>query len=180
MAQMLAIPILGGLTTVGGALSVAAPVLSGVMALGSGLGQASALEAQADQARFDAEAAEVAASADAAKERRRNRVTMSRQRAIAGEAGALSGTTIDLLDSNAVALEQDALMTEYEGRLRGFSLRQNASNLEADAAGARTGAYFGLATGLIGGASAGANLAFDPLSLDAGLMADPTPGTFGR
>jgi hypothetical protein len=107
----------GAIKTIGTIASVAGPVLGVVSAI---QGNAAAKE-QASE--FSRQAREERVTAGIAAERRRRaaRVQQSRDRVSLAEGGALSGTSLGLLDQNAVAQELDALTVEYQGEQAGRS-----------------------------------------------------------
>lgn len=105
----------GGAATIGTIATIASPILGVASALS---GNAAARQ----QAReFDRQSREerVAASIEAEQARRAARQRQSASRAAMAEGGVLSGTSLGVLDQNAVAMERDALMVEYRGEQRG-------------------------------------------------------------
>jgi hypothetical protein len=105
----------GFVSTIGKVASIAGPVLS----VASAIQGNQAAKQQA--AEFSRQAREERVSASIAAERRRRaaRIQQSRDRVSIAEGGALSGTSIGLLDQNAVAQELDALTVEYQGEQAG-------------------------------------------------------------
>jgi len=86
---------------------------------------------------------EVQGAVDAARRRRQNRAVLAEQEARGAEATGLSGTIIDILDNNSVALELNALNVEYEASVDATSLRNDANAARAGASNARAGGVAG-------------------------------------
>lgn len=143
--------------------AVAVPVIQGKQ-------QQKMDEANAQRLRQEGRQRELEGSIAAERQRRQNRAMIARQAAGQAEAGALSGSSLDLLDANTVALEMDALTVAYQGELQGRSLNDRAGLLDFQG---RQAGQAGLAAGA-GGllSSAGRGLAnFDPLNTPAATPA---------
>lgn len=115
--------------------------------------------------RQEARDREVAGSIEAERQRRINRQRIASQTAGAAESGTLSGSTLDLLDANSVAMEMDALTVQYQGEVGGIQSNRRADLVAAEGEGAGT---FGIFQGVAGGVSRGvqAFTQFDPLSVE--------------
>ena len=151
----------GTISAITGALglasSIATPLIESRNQAAIAKGQAAQLEQTArDQA--------VAASIAGERQRRKNRQLLARQEAGAAQAGAFTGTTLDLLDQNSVALEADALTVEFNERNQAAATAQQGANLRAQAADIKSGGRLGALGAGIGGANKLANLSFDPLN----------------
>jgi len=86
---------------------------------------------------------------------------MARQEAGAAQAGAFTGTTLDLLDQNPVALESDALTVEFNERATANALAMGGANLRAEASNIKRGGTLGaIGAGLQGLSS----MSFDALN----------------
>ena len=116
MAALL--PLLGASTGAMAGLStiatIAAPVL-GVMSAISGIS-----EAKQQSAEFKRQATEerLMSNINAEKMRRESRQQQSRDRTAMIEGGVMSGTSLGVLDQNAVAQELDALTVQFTGEQR--------------------------------------------------------------
>lgn len=130
--------ILGTGISAGTALSAGSAILSGVAASQQAKAQADLMQESATQNLR-------AAAIEAAKTRRKNRQMAARERAGAVESGTFSGTTLDILDENAVTREMDALTLEYNGRTRNAAAQAEAGSMRSQsplylAGGLMTGA----------------------------------------
>lgn len=130
--------ILGTGISAGTALSAGSALLSGVAASQQAKNQADLMKDAAQQNLR-------AAAIEAAKTRRKNRQMAARERAGAVESGTFSGTTLDILDDNAVTREMDALTMEYNGRTRNAAAQAEAGSMRVQsplylAGGLMTGA----------------------------------------
>ena len=96
------------LSTISTVASVVLPVMGALSANAAARRQAAEYDRQAMETR-------VAASVEAEQMRRAARQRMSRDLTAMAEGGVLSGTSLGVLDQNAVAMELDALMVEYRG-----------------------------------------------------------------
>lgn len=122
--------------------------------------------ARANAAAKDQEARDRAlqGSIAAERERRRNRAILASQEASAAESGAFSGSTLDLLDNNSVALEMDALTVEFNGQVGAGQSSRQASILRVEGSAAQSGGLLtGIGQGI--GAAGQAFSRFDPLNV---------------
>jgi len=106
-----------GAATIGTIATIAGPVLgvmSAITANAAARQQGRELDRQGREER-------VVAGIEAEQLRRKARQQQSASRTAMAEGGALSGTSLGVLDQNAVAQEMDALMVEYRGEQRGQS-----------------------------------------------------------
>lgn len=105
----------GAASAVGAVSTVAGAVLPIMGALQQGR------ERQKQAAEFERSAAEkrVMAGVEAAKARREGRFRQSRDLVSMAEGGVLSGTSLGVLDQNAVMRELDALTVEFQGEQAG-------------------------------------------------------------
>ena len=146
-------PVIGWMTTNAATISTVASVASaGVGAVGAIAGaqsQSAQIEANAKQMEQAASDRRVASSVEAEKLRRKQRVALSRDGAMMAEAGAMSGTSLDLLDQNRVSAELDALTVQYNGETAASGLDRQAELDRAEASGVRTGGYL-TAAGRVG------------------------------
>lgn len=119
----------GAVGTLAQLSTVASPVL-GVMSAVSGLQEGARQSAEYER---QAQESRIMAGIEAERLRRVARQEQSRARAAMAEGGVLSGTSLDLLDSNAVARELDALTVEFRGQqeARGaeFQAQQSRGNV---------------------------------------------------
>lgn len=110
---------IGSIATVMGPVLQVAGAISGVQA------------ANAQSAEYERSAAEskIMASIESERMRRHARQVQSQTRAGMAEAGVLSGTSLGLLDQNAVAQELDALTVEFRGeqQARGYQAQAGQS-----------------------------------------------------
>ena len=115
----------GTVSTIGSIATIASPVL-GVM---SALSSMSAAKQQKAEHQREATERRVMAGVEAEQARKKARFMQSRDRASMAEAGAMSGTGLDVLDQNAVAQELDALNVEFRGEqaARGADFRASQS-----------------------------------------------------
>lgn len=132
--------------------------------------QAAVMKANAAQMEATARDRRIASSIEAERLRRKQRVMLSRDRAGMAQAGALSGTSLDLLDANTVAAELDALTVAYNGASSARGLEGQA-RLDRAEAGAVKGSGYVSGLGKLAGGLSLAN--FDPLnySRPAGAVA---------
>ena len=114
--------------------------------------QAAIAEANAAFAEQESKDRAVNAGIAAERERRRNRIRQAESEAGAAESGALSGTSLDLLDANSVAFELDALTLQHRGENDARALSDRAAIQRADAGNIKRGGY----TSAIGAGIAGA------------------------
>ena len=156
-------------STIGTVVSTVATVASVGSAIATpiiaGKRQEKQEKANAERLRADANRREVAASVQAERERRRSRQMIANQEASLTEAGVASGTSLDLVDQNSVALELDALTVEFAGEQQADSLRDSAAQREF--VGSLAGSS-GVLSGLGGGVASLATSfnRFDPLNFE--------------
>ena len=126
-------------------------------------------KANAASLQADANRREVAASVQAERERRRSRQMIANQEASLTEAGAASGTSLDLVDQNSVALELDALTVEFSGQQGADSLRDQAA--QRSFVGQMAGSS-GILSGIGAGVSSADRLvtSFDPLNFNGSAL----------
>lgn len=117
------------------------------------------------QARDRAIAGQMAAE----KRRRTNRLMIAEQTAGMAESGMLSGTSLDLLDQNSVALEMDALTVAYNAEIGASHDRAAANNLRADAKATMAGGYMSAVGAGVKGLSS--------ISYSGGTTSTPKVGT---
>lgn len=119
----------GGAATIGTVATIAAPVLGVVSAIS---GNAAARQQGRE---FDRQARDerVVAGIEAEQARRAARQRQSAARTAMAEGGVLSGTSLGVLDQNAVAQEMDALMIEYRGEQRGQAAEFQAAQARKSA-----------------------------------------------
>lgn len=142
--------------TIGSIATIAGPVLQvagAISAVQAGQAQAAEHERAAIESR-------VAGSYDAERMRRHSRVRQSRDFASMAEGGAWSGTSLDLFEQNAAALELDALNLEY-------GAEQRAKGSDFQARQSRTGVLDVFSTAITGFSN------MDPLNLAATGGAGP-------
>lgn len=139
--------------TIGTAASIGSGVLGAATAYTSARNEAAIMKAQAAQNEQAARDRRVASSIEAERLRRQNRIAMSRSRAGTAQAGALSGTSLDLLDQNSVALELDALTVQYGGDREAQSLSGSAGFMRSEAQRVSGTAVPAAAGSLLGGLS---------------------------
>lgn len=164
MVPLLAIiPAMSTLASIGAAATAISGVVGAVGAIVSGRNQAAVAEHNASVQEVAATNREVVAGLNAERQRRANRQQIAAQRAGAAEAGALSGTSLDLLDENSVALELDALTIEYQGKIDADVNRQQAQMQRADAKNYRTAGALSAAGKAIGALGSAFN-SFDALN----------------
>lgn len=137
-------------TAAGLAGSIAAPMIQA-------RNQSAVMQANANLADKEARDREVQSSIAAERQRRRNRAVMAEQEAGAAESGVLSGTSLDLLDQNSVALELDALTTEYNGTVEANNLRDRAAYTRSNAGMVKSAGTLNA----VGAGIAGAGAAYD-------------------
>lgn len=120
MAELLL--TMGASAGTAGAIGSAATVLGPVLQVAGALGAVSAANRQAAEYERAGKESRVMASVEAERMRRYSRQVQSRTMAGMAEAGVLSGTSVGLLDQNAVAQELDALTVEFRGeqQARGY------------------------------------------------------------
>lgn len=145
----MAAPLIGaGLASAGTAAAGALAsggIGTAISAAATGLGALSAFKAQRGQAeamKAEAGARTRAAALDAAQRRRANRLAAARERTMAGDAGALSGSTFNLLQANAVQREMDVLTAQNNAEAQ-------ANTMRAEASQAQQQANWGLAGGVL-------------------------------
>lgn len=116
--------------------------------------QASAANAEADQAELNAKTALQQGNAAEEAQRRRRTQMLGVQRAAAAESGfdPNTGSLATLQIKSAGETELDALTARYEGTLQGMGLNQRAGGLRSQAGAERTGGYLS-AAGTIAGAA---------------------------
>lgn len=138
-------PIMGFMSANAATIATVASVASaGVGALGAIKGardQAALTAANAAQMEQAAQDRRVAANIEAERLRRRQRVALSRDAAMMQQAGAASGTSLDLLDQNRVSAELDALTVQYGGETAGVGLERQAALDRAEIPGIKSGGY---------------------------------------
>lgn len=121
------------ISTIGTVAAVGSGVLGAATAYTGARNEAAIMKGQAAQNEQAAKDRRVASSIEAERLRRQNRIAMSRGRAGMAEAGALSGTSLDLLDQNSVALELDALTVQYGGDREAQSLQTSGGFMRSEA-----------------------------------------------
>lgn len=138
-------PLMGFITSNAATISTVASVGSAAIGVAGALkgarDQAALMEGNAAQMEQAAKDRRVAANIEAERLRRRQRVALSRDAAMMQEAGAASGTSLDLLDQNRVAAELDALTVQYGGETAGQGLEQQAALDRAEIPGVKSGGY---------------------------------------
>lgn len=143
--------------TVGSVFEAITAAASVAMSIATPIMQANnqAAVAKANAAFMDQEAKDRAVAAGIATERRRKmaRRQASEEEAGAAESGALSGTSLDLLDANSVAYELDALTVGYNATNDARALADRANLQRMDAKNIRRGGTLGAIGAGIGGAS---------------------------
>lgn len=153
MATLLGAVGVGAVTA--GYISAAASAISVAMAVATPImaAQQQKKEMKQNAMLLDQQARDkaVAGQMAAEKARRRNRQIMAEQTAGAAESGALSGTSLDLLDQNSVALEMNALTVAHNYEVSGAADANKAARLRADSKGVMAG---GIMKGIGGGLSA--------------------------
>lgn len=117
MAALLpALGITGKAASIIGAVASAAPVVLGVT---SAIQGNRAAKEQAAEYTREAREQRITSSIAAERRRREARLAQSAARTSLAEGGALSGTSLGVLDQNAVAQELDALTVQYQGEQAG-------------------------------------------------------------
>lgn len=137
--------------TIASVASIATPVL-GVMGALAGVQERKEQRAEHER---EAKESRIMASAEAAKMRREARQRQSRSRAMMAEGGALSGTSLGVLDQNAIAMELDALNVEFQGEQQAKSAEFRAGQSKAN--------YLDVFSSAVGGFTQ-----MDPLNLTPG------------
>ena len=123
-------------------------------------GQLQAAEAKARAAEFNADVArrnagiqETQTQADVERIGRENVLRTGAARAAAGASGGLTGSSLDILSSNAAQQGLDILNIKQQGLLRKEALLQGAQLDILEAKSSRTAGKFGAAATLLGGAA---------------------------
>lgn len=139
------VSIISAVATIGSAvMGVVAPIIQS-------RNEAAIMKGNAALMMQQAKDREVQSSIAAERERRRNRRLMAEQEAGAAESGALSGSSLDLLDQNSVAMELDALTVEYNGMVDATSMRNRAGMMRAEASNIKRGGIIGAIGGGLSG-----------------------------
>lgn len=168
IGKLTAAAIASAASTAATVASVGSAVIGGVGAIQSGRNQAAVMKANARNAEQQGRERQVAANIEAERMRRQSRLVAARGRAGMAEAGALSGTSLDLLDQNSVAMELDALTVQFNGAEAARGARNQGNVTRAEASQVQR-------AGIISGASqmVGSFAAIDPLN-----FSPSNPGSF--
>ena len=145
--------------TIATVASIASAGIGAAGAISGARNEKALIEANAAQMEQTAKDRRVAASVEAEKLRRKQRVLLASDRGKMAQAGALSGTSLDLLDQNRVAAELDALTVQYNGDQGASDLERQAILDRSEAGGVGRSGYL-TAAGRIGSGLA----SIDPLN----------------
>lgn len=127
--------------TISTVASIASAGIGAVGAISGARQQSALIEANAAQMEQTAKDKRVAASVEAERLRRKQRVMLSGDMAKTAQAGALSGTSLDLMDQNSVSAELDALTVQYNGEQGASDLQRQAALDRAEASGVKNSGY---------------------------------------
>ena len=154
-----ALPIAGMvLTGISTVMGVIAPLAQGRNAEAIHDANAAALDQQAKNKITEG-------AIQAERQRRQNRRVIAEQEATAGQAGVYGGTSLELINHNSVALELDAMTTEYQAELDADNLRRGANIQRAEGDAARQSGTLQAVGAGIKGATSFALSDFDPLNI---------------